>query len=137
MPDQAGLKAEARVLGRFILGREPEAEFAERYAAAHSHLFKELIPPGDRAIVAFAMRMPLLVPCVDAAAARFRPGSLIHRKALLMAAILEASPRYADEFLPRTKGMAGLVWLVLWTGVVSAVQIVLGAPVLFIVGRRR
>ena len=137
MPDQAGLRAEARVLGRFVLGRDPEAEFAERYAAAHDHLFKELIPPGDRSVVAFAMRMPVLVPCVDAAAALFRPGSLLHRKALLMAAILEASPKYAEEFLPRTKGMSGLAWLVLWTGVVSAVQIAIGAPVIFIVGRRR
>ncbi len=130
------LKAEARALGRFVLRREVEPEFIDRYAAAHAHLFTELQSPGDVALVSYAVRHERLLPCLDAAAALLRPESLLHKKALLMAAVLEASPRYAEEFLPRTRGLLGLCGLFVVLGFTTAVQVVIGAPLLWFVRSR-
>jgi hypothetical protein len=125
------LKAEARALGWFILRCEVEPEFIERYAAAHEHLFTGPQLPADNALVFFATRHPRLLPCLDAASALLRPDSLLHKKALLMTGILEASPRYAEEFLPRKRGLLGLCTLFVGLGLTTAVQVAVGAPLLW------
>ena len=130
------LKAEARALGRLILRREVEQEFIDRYAAAHEHIFTEIQSPADVALVSFAVRHERLLPCLDAAAALLRPHSLLHKKALLMTAVLEASPRYADEFLPRKRSFLGLCGLFIVLGFTTAVQVVIGAPLLWLVRPR-
>ena len=129
------LRREASALGRLVLRREIESEFVDRYVAAHTHLFTEALPSREAALVAFAMRHPMLLPSLDAAAALVRPGSLLHRKGLLMAAILEASPRYADEFLPRRAGVPQLVVLCVQTGITTLVRLAIGIPLLGLVGR--
>lgn len=135
MPDREALRIEGRLLGRLVLGREPEPEFVERYVGAHEFLFQEPVHGNDGAVMALAVRRPWLVPCLDSAAALVRPHALLHRKALLMAAILEASPRYAGEFLPRRTGWAGLVWLGFSAGLMTAVRVAVGIPVLILAGR--
>lgn len=130
------LKAEARALGRLILRREVEQEFIDRYVAAHEHLFTGPQLPVDNAMVNWAMRHQRLLPCMDAAAALLRPNSLLHKKALLMAAILEATPRYAEEFLPRKRGLLGLGVLLAVLGLTTAVQVLIGAPLLWLARTR-
>lgn len=131
MPDS--LRVEGRLLGRLVLGREPEPEFVERYVEAHEHLFREPARGNDAAVMALIVRRPWLLACVDSAAAMIQPGALVHRKALLMAAILEASPRYADEFLPRRTTWGGLLWLGIGAAIATVCRIVIGIPVLMIV----
>jgi hypothetical protein len=135
VPD-ALLRHEARALGRFIVGGEVAGELVERYVDAHRHLFTEPQSLADLGLVAFAVAHPILLPCLDAAAALAGPDALLHRKALLMAAILEASPRHADDFLPRTRGLAGLLALLLRVGVASAAHVAVGLPALLILRRR-
>lgn len=132
----AKLRTEAVTLGRFIVGRPIEVEFVDRYVAAHTHLAMEARQQGDDAVVNFAMAHPVLLPPLDAAAALVRPQSLLHKKALLMSAILEASPAYAAEFLPRQAGWIGLLGLIAHVGVVTICQLLIGVPLLTIVGRR-
>lgn len=134
-PPPDALRREARVLGRLILKREVEAEFLDRYIEAHRHLFLEPPAKGEAAVLEFAVRHSRLLPCIDGAAALTAPNSLLHRKSLLMAAILEASPRYADEFLPRRATVPGLIGLGLVVGVVAAVHVAIGLPILKLVGR--
>jgi len=135
-PHPTRLRAEAAALGRHILGRPVDSEFVERYVAAHAHLPLEARDPGDAAVLDFALAHPVFLPCLDAAAALTRPEALLHRKAILLAAILEASPRYADQFLPRTVGWPGLLGLGLGIGMTTAFQLAVGLPVLALVGRR-
>lgn len=132
------LHNEARALGRFILGAPVDAEFVERYAAAHAHVLRVLPPSrrGDAAIVALGVKRPALLPFLAAASAVRARDGLLHKKSLLMAAILEASPRYADEFLPRSTGPVRLVLMLGWTGAITAIQVAIGWPLLWMVGRR-
>src|SRR6185436_3863688 len=104
----SALHQEARLFGRFILGKPCDAEFIERYAAAHEHLFRDPPSRADASILKLAVKRPFLLPFLGAASALVARDGIFHKKSLLMAAILEASPRYADEFLPRPTGKARL-----------------------------
>lgn len=95
------LRTEARVFGRLILGEEPPAVLMERYVKAHEFLLRCTHPSRDVAVVAFAREHPWLASCLDAAAALRVPDSLLRKKVMLMAAILETSRFGADRFLPR------------------------------------
>jgi hypothetical protein len=97
---QPGLETEARVFGRYLVGEVPTQELVERYAAANRRLAHS-IGSEDAAVVAFARRHPWSVGFLDAAAALLRPDGLLRSKILMMAAILETTPRFAEEFLPR------------------------------------
>lgn len=136
MPNSDSLRAEARVFGRLVLGWVPEDEFIERYVVSHEYLFREPARRNDDAIVSLGVRRPWLLPSLDSAAALLQPNALVHRKALLMAAILEASPRYVDEFLPRRTTWAGLAWVGVRSGVVTALRLIVGIPTLMWLGKR-
>jgi hypothetical protein len=130
------LRLEARALGRLILRRDVDSEFIERYVEAHNHLFTGPQSADELAIVRYGTAHPLVLPGLDAAAALTRPASLLHKKALLMAAILETSPRYADEFLPRRCGWVGLAVLTVRLGLGTLGRLLVGLPVLWFVRSR-
>ncbi len=134
-PDTA-LHDEGRALGRFILGSPVDVEFVNRYAAAHEHLFRDPPTRGDSAVLELAVNRPVLLPFLAAASGLIRRESILHKKSLLMAAILEASPRYADEFLPRPTRPFRLAIILAWTGLVTAFQVAIGLPILLLVGKR-
>ncbi len=130
--DDAALLVEAAVLTRFVVGREAGPEFAARYVAAHQHLLREPIEPRDATLLSLVIHRRWLLPCVDAALALRRPAALLHKKTLLMAAILEASPRFADDFLPRRAGALGLAWLSLRIGTATIAQLAIGLPIVWL-----
>jgi len=122
------LEDEARVFGRYLVGRPPSAAIVARYVAASRTLFAEVSPPGERAVVTFARRRPWSVGMLDAAAGLVRPGSLLRGKLLVMGAILEASPECAEDFLPRNAaGVAFLVSVAL-LGTLAVLRAVIGIP---------
>jgi hypothetical protein len=135
--NDAALLREAAVLTRLIVGRQADPEFAHRYVAAHRLLLPESIEPVDAALISMAMHRPWLLPCIDTALALRRPDALLHRKSMLMAAILEASPQFADDFLPRQTGLIALAWLGLRIGATTAVQLAIGLPIVWWCGRAR
>jgi len=69
------------------------------------------------------------VSLLDAASGLLRPGSLLRNKILLMAAILETSPAFADEFLPRDARPLGLLLALVAHGTVAVARAALGAVV--------
>ena len=93
------MDAEARILGRYLLGCDVEEEHVARYAYAAS-LQPHESDETELRIVAYALAHPRTLGPLDGALALTRPRALLRRKLLLMAAILEASPRYCDWFLP-------------------------------------
>ncbi|HYY06513.1 MAG TPA: hypothetical protein VE997_08040 [Candidatus Limnocylindria bacterium] len=133
MPDvvdeRRALEAEAHLFARYLVGRPPPAELVERYRAANAAIFTEPVARQDAALIAFARRHPWSVSLLDAASGLLRPGSLLRNKILLMAAILETSPAFADEFLPRDARPLGLVLALLAHGTVAATRAALGAVV--------
>ena len=123
------LEVEARLFARYLVGRQPPAELVERYRAANAAIFTEPVAREDAALVAFARRHPWSVSLLDAASGLLRPGSLLRNKILLMAAILETSPAFADEFLPRDARPLGLLLALVAHGTVAAARAALGAVV--------
>ena len=132
----AALASEGAALGRYVLDRPIGPELIDRYVTAHEHLDVGDSGNGDLAVVSFAIAHPAALPYLDAAAALVRPQALLHRKALLMTAILEASPLYADEFLPRSVGWLGLAWLGTRVAVATVFQVAIGLPLLLLLLRR-
>src|SRR5206468_10013985 len=103
MPDDTDdLDTEARVFGRYLVGRIPPRELVARYRDASRTLFVRAVSPADAAIVRFARRHPWSAGFLDAAEGLVHPGGLLRSKILVMSAILETSPAFADEFLPRS-----------------------------------
>ena len=66
------------------------------------------------------MRRSWSLPFLEAAAGFLAPRSILRRKTLLMTAILEATPDFVQDFLPRTSSgpafFAGCGWLALREG---------------------
>ena len=129
-PDDAPAR-EARVIARYLLDVECPPELAARYAAAI-----QLRPPvtGERSagarVCAFTMRHPWSLPYISAAAPFLRDGALLRSKLTLMTAILETTPRFASEFLPREHRMPRLVWILASQSLLAAARLVVGVPLL-------
>jgi len=131
------LDLEARAFGRYLVGRTPPAELVARYRAANETLFTEPVSGEDAAIVAFARRHRWSVGPLDAATGLFRPGSALRNKILVMAAILEATPAFADEFLlPPVRPLA-LLLRVTGLGLATVARTLLGVALLPLAARAR
>jgi hypothetical protein len=140
MPDDAQrpeLDAEARLIGRYLVGRLPPPELVARYRDACTTLFAAPVAPADAATLAFVHRHPWALPLLDAACGLLRPGNLLRSKVLVMCAILEASPAFADEFLPRASGRVALGLRLAALGTTAVGKAVLGAALLLTVVRPR
>lgn len=129
----AALEREARVITRYLLGEEPGREHVAAYVNANATLFAA----SEDALVAFCRRRPFWLPLVDSGAGWLDNGCLLRRKILLMAAILEASTRFAPHFLPgETTTRLDLVRVVA-TGAVAALRTLLGIPLLLLLRKAR
>lgn len=131
-PDDA-LAREADVLARYLLDVDCPPDLAARYAEAvrlrTSHTRHR--PPSVR-VAQFAIRNPWSLPYISAAAPFFRDGALLRAKLTLLAAVLETTPRFAREFLPRELALPSLAWVLVSQSVVAAARAALGAPLLLI-----
>lgn len=138
MPDSsATTEHEARVFGRYLIGQIPPPELIARYVAAVRELFTAPASASDAAQVAFACRHPAALPFLDAAAGLRHPGGLLRSKLLVMSAVLEASPAFADEYLPRTPGRLALLAQLALHGSAAVLQALLGLLLLPIASRAR
>jgi len=65
---------------------------------------------------------------MDAGAAILLPRSLLRRRLLVMAGVLEASPEYASVFLSVPSGKLGQAASLVWWGARAAIKRVIGVP---------
>ena len=136
-PEDRELELEGRLFGRYLVGREPPRELVERYREANRILLGGTAPGSDAAVIAFARRHPWSIPFLDGAAGLVRPGSLLRNKILVMAAVLEASPAFAEEFLSRTVHPVSLVLRVLGLATLAVVRAAVGVLVYAAAARSR
>jgi hypothetical protein len=120
------IDVEARAFTRYLVGRTPPPEIVARYRAAHGELFAAAPAGTDASLVAFVRRHPWSVWFLDPAVGLLRPGSLLRNKILVMAAILETSPAFADEFLSRPMHPVALALRVIGLGTLAVVRAALG-----------
>ena len=83
----------------------------------------------------FCVGHPWSLPLIDAAAALTGRAPLLRARLQLMAAVLETTPEFADDFLPRVRSRASVLATVAWSGIMAAGKALLGAPLLFVVRR--
>jgi hypothetical protein len=131
------LEMEGRLFGRYLVGRQPPPELVVRYREANRILLGGSAPGSEVAVVAFARRHPWSIPFLDSAAGLVRPGSLLRNKILVMAAVLEASPTFAEEFLSRTVHPVSLVLRVLGLGTLAVARAAVGVLVYAAASRSR
>ena len=72
-------------------------------------MLRSPVDARDAALLGFVHRHPWSVSLLDAACGLLRPAGLLRSKLLIMAAILEASPAHAADFLPRSLGTVALL----------------------------
>jgi hypothetical protein len=120
------IEAEARALARHVVGAEPPEAVLARYREASARLFPEPPDAVDTALIAFAARHPWSVGPLDAATALLRPASRLRAQLLVMAAVLETTPRFADDFLPRPAGRLELVGRLGAIGLAAALRTLAG-----------
>jgi hypothetical protein len=129
------LELEARVFSRYLVGRVAPDGLLARYADAVRTLLA--VPGGtaDEAILDFVRRHPWSVSLLDAACALVRPRARLREKLLVMAAVLEASTDFAEEFLPRTEPPLLLLAHLAGLGCLAAGRTVAGLLLLPIAAR--
>lgn len=129
--DEESLRAEAVLFADYLLGTRPSPAVVERYVAASSALSSGPAGRRDEALLAACRRHPRALPFLDAAAGVLAPDSLLRRKLLVMAAILEATTDCAPDFLPGTVSAASFVGRLTWLGIVAGFEVAVGV-VLFV-----
>ncbi len=137
MRKQPTRAVEARILGRHLVGRRPPESAIERYGKAHRLLLERSGDERDGAVAAFALRHPWSLPLLDAACGVVRPQGILRSKLLIMAAVLEASPELAAEFLPRDTPRAALVVKLGCFGLAAVLRTALGLLLYPVASRSR
>ena len=130
------LAGEARLFGRYLVGREPSDALVARYVAACRTHFAEPPRADDAAVLAWVRRHAWSIGMLDAASGLLRPGGPLRNRILLMAAILESTPEFADHFLPRQVGPLALALRVGVAGTIAVANAVAGAVLLKALARR-
>lgn len=110
--------------GRYLLGRTPSTELQARYAEALRLLSNRELETS--AALRLATRRPWMLPFLDAACGWVRPRDPLRRRLLLAAAILEATPEHAHDFLPQQRSRAAILLLLAWKGLTASGKLVVG-----------
>lgn len=129
--------AEAAAMSRYLVGTLAAVELLDRYAQADGLLFAAPPEPRDARLLAFVRAHPRTIGPLDAASALLRRDSRLRKKVLVMAAILETSPRFAEHFLARESGRLSLLAGLLLGSALAVLRVGLGLLLLPVAERSR
>jgi hypothetical protein len=132
-----GTSREARIFARYLVGRVPPPSLVARYREATRIIWPTHAPVDHDPLLTFVRRHPWSLGPLDAATSLLQPGAALRARILTMAAILEASPEFADDFLPRGASASRLVWTVVTAGAVTTLHAVAGLALLPVARRAR
>src|SRR5262245_31578228 len=124
---------EAAVFARYLVGGEPARELLVRYGAACRARLPGAPERRDSLVLEFIHGNSWALGPLDAACGLLRPRCALRQRLLIMAAVLEATPVYADEFLPRHETAGGLALVLAWVGLTTVFKTVVGVPLLLII----
>jgi hypothetical protein len=135
-PSAADLQREAEVFSEYLTGRHVSQVLLDRYVAACRVRLPEMAEQSGASAVELSVRHPFLLPALDAVSALLRPKSVLREKLLIMAAILEATPEFAPQFLPESCSGARLLVRVTACVVTTTVKVIAGVVILIILRGR-
>lgn len=134
--DTIQLERECRSYARYLIGHAPSTYVIEKYRDFHleSDAAARTLDPFDRFLVRVSARAPFWARMADTYATRFRKNSAVHRKLVLMLALLECAPS-SFEIVEHVRG-GGLVGTAVLLGgeavryaIVLVISIVIFTPV--------
>jgi nucleoside-diphosphate-sugar epimerase len=128
------IAADFKLIAGYLIDPDPPppVEMVDRYVIAHRMLLGDVVASEWE----FVRQHPRALPYLDAAAGVLARQSLLRKKILIAAAILESSPAYAEFFLAEVEGRIRLLGLLAWHGALSVGKLALGAPLLLAVRRK-
>lgn len=126
------MKQEAITFGKYLLsGEMPDEKSIALYEEAHAH--KNLsVPAGEQKLFSFAVRNRWALGAIDGALAFKNPDHIVRRKLLLMSAILETRPKYAELFIPKKRSVFYLIAFS-WIGFRAICKAIFGRMLLILV----
>jgi hypothetical protein len=130
---EAHLREEARLFGRYLIGRDPDEAIIERYCQANRVLFAS---DEDDAVLAFARSHPWSLAMLDAGAGLTGGDSVLRKKLLVMTAIVETTAQLVDRFEQRAVSLPQLAWRLGVAGVRTAFHASTGVALVAWVKRR-
>jgi len=128
------LERECRSYARYLIGQAPSAYVIGKYRDFHMEGDAAALGRFDHFLVRVSARAPFWARLADTYATRFRKNSAVHRKLVLMLALLECAPT-SFEIVEQVQGggFAGTVMLLGWGAaryaLVLIVSVVLFTPV--------
>lgn len=125
------MQQEAITFGKYLLsGETPDEKSIALYEAAHAH--KKLnVPDAEQKLLSFAVKNRWALGAIDGALAFKNPEHILRKKLLVMSAILESRPRYAELFLPKKRN-ALYIFVFGWIGSRAVCKAVFGRVVIAI-----
>jgi len=101
---------EAEIFGKYLLGNIPNQKSVILYVDAMNKL-KISLDKKEEKLLQFMLRNPNSVKWIDSGLAMFRKESPIRKKLLVMSAILETIPEYANLFFPKRTSIIYVFWV--------------------------
>ena len=100
---------EGEVLGTYVLGRTPNRKSMMLYEEAMRELHLALDTKEEN-LMRFMMEHQSAVQWIDSGLALFKKQSSVRKRILVMSAILETQPEYADLFFPERASIVSILW---------------------------
>jgi hypothetical protein len=126
-------RVEALAISRYLVNRDCPEEMVERYERGRAAIGDGRWDADD--VSAFAFRHHWSLSFLDAASPFVRGGESLRERVLLMAAILETSPVFASEFLPRDPDRGRLLIELARHGLMAGARLAIGVPLMLLVRR--
>jgi hypothetical protein len=126
------LKKEGRLFARYLLDREPPQDMIDRYISANRELGTDIAMQSTEKLMECTLTHPWSIPFLDAAAGVIQPDFLLRKKIYIMAAVLEASPIFADQFLPQNLAPFKLFARLIFNSVTAGIKMIIGIPLFYL-----
>jgi hypothetical protein len=123
---------EAITFGKYLLsGEMPDEKTIALYEAAHVHR-PIVVPEAEKKLLRFALKNRWALGAIDGALAFKNPDHVIRKKLLVMSAVLECRPQYADLFIPKKRNFFYL-FVFGWIGFRAVCKAIFGRVLLMMV----
>ncbi|HEY8999562.1 MAG TPA: hypothetical protein VIM53_04595 [Candidatus Saccharimonadales bacterium] len=117
------LTSEARIFSKYLLHKVPSENAVQLYAKAMQ------ANPGkvedEAKLLQFALKHAWLLGCIDGGLVLVQPHSEVRRRIYTMLSILETTPDFAEDFLPKQRKWP-YIFVVGWAGLRGAARAVVG-----------
>lgn len=132
MDDPQITRHQARIFGQSLIGQVPNESAIDLYVKAmHTPV---AVSPADMRLLTFVQRYPMLVGFIDGGLALVNPQSEVRRRLYTMFAILEATPAYAELFLPQNQSKLYVIRII-FVGLRASIRGVFGVILVKMVAR--